>query len=102
MFPREIVKPSALYISISQFAQPTVNEEILLFSYIHRNTAFAWRYKLLDGLQQLAKQTKLDGILRQTKHFSDYRLKETIRRVPSKCRENPVNEVVLPIKWDYL
>ena len=36
---------------------------------IHRNTAFAWRHKLLDGLQQLAEQTKLDGIIEADETF---------------------------------
>jgi Transposase and inactivated derivatives len=36
---------------------------------IHRNTAFAWRHKLLDALQQLAESSRLDGIIEADETF---------------------------------
>jgi transposase-like protein len=36
---------------------------------IHRNTAFAWRHKLLDALQQPAEKARLDGIIEADETF---------------------------------
>lgn len=36
---------------------------------IHRNTAFAWRHKVLDALQKLAESVNLDGIVEADETF---------------------------------
>ena len=36
---------------------------------IHRNTAFIWRHKILDALQNLADEVKLDGIIEADETF---------------------------------
>ncbi len=36
---------------------------------IHRNTAFIWRHKILDALQNMATKVKLDGIIEADETF---------------------------------
>ena len=36
---------------------------------IHRNTAFIWRHKILDALQNMADEVKLDGIIEADETF---------------------------------
>lgn len=36
---------------------------------IHRNTAFIWRHKILDALQQMAESVELDGIVEADETF---------------------------------
>lgn len=36
---------------------------------IHRNTAFIWRHKILDALQNMTAEVKLDGIVEADKTF---------------------------------
>ena len=36
---------------------------------IHKNTAFAWRHKVLDALQKLAEGVNLDGIVEADETF---------------------------------
>ena len=36
---------------------------------IHRNTAFAWRHKILDALQNMANDVILDGIVEATAYL---------------------------------
>ena len=38
---------------------------------IHRNTAFAWRHKILDALQNMADEVTLDGIVEADETFFD-------------------------------
>lgn len=38
---------------------------------IHRNTAFRWRHKVLDVLQQMAESVKLEGIVEADETFFD-------------------------------
>lgn len=51
---------------------------------IHRNTAFAWRHKLLDCLQRLAEQTKLDGIIEADKTFFRFSRNKNIQLIQLK------------------
>jgi len=51
---------------------------------IYRNTAFAWRHKLLDALQQLAEKPVWTTLSRQMIPFSVSHIKATIRKVHLK------------------
>lgn len=42
---------------------------------IHRNTAFAWRHKILDALQQMAATVTLSGIIEADETFFDISFK---------------------------
>ena len=48
---------------------------------IHRNTAFIWRHKILDALQNWQMKLNLMELLRLTKLFSQSRTREIIVRV---------------------
>lgn len=47
---------------------------------IHRNTAFAWRHKVLDALQEMAAGVVLDGIIEADETFLDVSYKGNHKR----------------------
>ena len=48
---------------------------------VHRNTAFLWRHKILDALQNMADDVTLDGIIEADETFSPSRTRAIIARV---------------------
>lgn len=50
---------------------------------IHRNTAFYWRHKILDALQNVAKAVEIGGIVEMNETFFPVSCKGTTARTPT-------------------
>ena len=48
---------------------------------INKSTAFEWRHKILDALQNMAESVKLDGIIEGDETFFPFRTREITRIV---------------------
>ena len=65
---------------------------------IHRNTAFLWRHKILDALQNMADDVTLDGITEADETFSPSRTRAIIARVRHLlCHAKLISVVILHI-----
>lgn len=65
---------------------------------IHRNTAFLWRHKILDALQNMADDVTLDGIIEADELFSPSRTRAIIARVRHLlCHARLISVVILHI-----
>ena len=63
---------------------------------IHRNTAFLWRHKILDALQNMADDVTLDGIIEADELFSPSRTRAIIARVRHLlCHARLISVVIL-------
>lgn len=56
---------------------------------IHKNTAFTWRHKILDALQNVAASTKLDGIVEADETFFAISYKGNHKKSFFKMPRNP-------------
>lgn len=66
---------------------------------IHRNTAFLWRHKILDALQNMADDVTLDGIIEADETFSPSRTRAIIARVRHLlCHARLISVVILHIR----
>lgn len=48
---------------------------------MNKDTAFVWRHKILDALQNMVDSVKLSGIIEGDETFFRYRTRETTRKV---------------------
>ncbi len=56
---------------------------------IHRDTAFLWRHKILDALQNMADSVTLSGVIEADETFFNISYKGMKRDLPRKARKMP-------------